>query len=48
MGEDTGEKHNLAFQNPGDIRGLPELVNKLRFTANAPVKEELNPEYSVK
>jgi arylsulfatase A-like enzyme len=46
LGEDIGEKINLAGQEPGKLNELLDILNGWRQKLNAPVPKNLNPEYN--
>jgi arylsulfatase A-like enzyme len=45
LADDIGEKHNVAAANPETTRELLSLLRDWRTRLDAPVPEELNPEY---
>ncbi len=45
LSDDIGETNNLAQQNPEKLNALHDLLKNWRASINAPVPEELNPEF---
>lgn len=46
LGEDIGEKINLAEEEPGKLNELLDILNDWRQKLNAPIPKNLNPEYN--